>query len=666
MTIGSGPVMYALPRMAASWYVIGTTPASAATAWATPPADVIYRVTPKGHQGYKVPELKLDTQEGVLAALGSPTLSTRALVASLSNDVSTNAIEDQAEMRDTSLLTIRAKLLSEELRPMLKPNQNHATIVAGIRKAGDIATVMRVLDSEEFHQLVLIESPTIRRELLLAMRSTPPTSPVYRDGFNVWLGEIILWLAKKYDGKDIFYLAAINIACGTDPQRRDKVLDDFTLELPEWNDKVADLVWELRPKSVLPRLEKLLTDNALTPAQRGRVVDILAVNDELSAGKSLLNLLTTDAPDEVKQRALTNLSLFIPTKWKGLQNSPELKTAIDSLLQDEKLETTGLQLVGAAQYMPAVERVATILHNRDNAPERRKAALSTLSQLQTLDSVKPLAEVLNRKDDPLAADAAYALSEIIGLYNDKSDAGQAALIKLRQALRKSDTPLTVRQAVVNALAGSRGGTDWLLEQKEQNKLPNALLSETGRLLRNSPFQGQRNKALLLFPAPAMLDPTKLPSIQVLAERRGDAERGRQLFLKSLTGETQCMKCHTVNDAGGKIGPDLSAIGIKGSRENLFESILQPSKAVADLYVTWTVTTIDGLTISGLLVAEDEKTLTIRDANGKDYPIPVADIDARSKSLVSLMPESLVAKLTEGELIDLVEYLTTLKKEEKKE
>ena len=38
----------------------------------------IYRVTPKGHKGYKVPEVKLDTKEGVLAALGSPNLATRS------------------------------------------------------------------------------------------------------------------------------------------------------------------------------------------------------------------------------------------------------------------------------------------------------------------------------------------------------------------------------------------------------------------------------------------------------------------------------------------------------------------------------------------------------------------------------------------------------------
>jgi putative heme-binding domain-containing protein len=128
--------------------------------------------------------------------------------------------------------------------------------------------------------------------------------------------------------------------------------------------------------------------------------------------------------------------------------------------------------------------------------------------------------------------------------------------------------------------------------------------------------------------------------------------------KSLTGEAQCLKCHTVRGVGGQIGPDLSLIGKKGSRENLFESILYPSKAIADQYVSWQVETDDGQTITGLLVRETETTLTLRDANGKDYTLP-AKGTSRRKSLQSIMPEGLVATLTEDELVDLVEYLLTL-------
>ena len=128
--------------------------------------------------------------------------------------------------------------------------------------------------------------------------------------------------------------------------------------------------------------------------------------------------------------------------------------------------------------------------------------------------------------------------------------------------------------------------------------------------------------------------------------------------RSATSEAQCLKCHMVQGQGGHIGPDLSMVGKKGSRENLFESLLVPSKAIADQYVSWQVETEDGQSITGLLVGETETTLTLRDANGKDYTLP-AKGTAKKKSLVSIMPEGLVATLTEDELVDLVEYLTTL-------
>ena len=64
---------------------------------------------------------------------------------------------------------------------------------------------------------------------------------------------LIYELAKKYDGKDRFYLEAIGIAVGHhDKARRDIILADFDKQFPEWNDKVADLVWELRPPAMMP------------------------------------------------------------------------------------------------------------------------------------------------------------------------------------------------------------------------------------------------------------------------------------------------------------------------------------------------------------------------------------------------------------------------------
>jgi putative heme-binding domain-containing protein len=117
----------------------------------------------------------------------------------------------------------------------------------------------------------------------------------------------------------------------------------------------------------------------------------------------------------------------------------------------------------------------------------------------------------------------------------------------------------------------------------------------------------------------------------------------------------------VRGVGGMVGPDLSMIGKKASRENLYESILIPSKAIADQYIQHSVTTTAEVTISGLLIAESPESITLRDANGKDTTIPRKEIEGPVRKLkTSLMPEDIVAGLTEDELVDLVAYLETLK------
>src|SRR5262249_51313109 len=68
----------------------------------------------------------------------------------------------------------------------------------------------------------------------------------------------------------------------------------------------------------------------------------------------------------------------------------------------------------------------------------------------------------------------------------------------------------------------------------------------------------------------------------------------------------------------------------------------------------------GLDISGLIIEETPTEVLLRDANAKDYRIAKAEIESRTKSTVSVMPENIIAALTEDELMDVVEYMLTLK------
>ncbi len=199
-------------------------------------------------------------------------------------------------------------------------------------------------------------------------------------------------LAKQYDGSDHFYRAALNIACGTDQARRDAILADFDKHFPEWNDKVADLVWELRPKSVLPRLGTLLADAKLTPAQKGRIVDILASSDDVAAGQTMLSLIGSDAPMEVQARAVEQLRLYLPTKWKDLKHGQTVRTAIDRLIKSKDRKLSGLQLAAAAPDCTQIEDVLALAKDSSGDNEVRIAAVRVIGQSKHVKFARMLIE----------------------------------------------------------------------------------------------------------------------------------------------------------------------------------------------------------------------------------------------------------------------------------
>lgn len=632
----------------------------------------IYRVTPKGHKGYKVPEVKAETKEAIVDAIANPCLAVRHLGADWFRAA---PLLEQREIsglvykeKFDPLTFTRLNVYDDRVDPLIRarlfwhghreihPSFSGRTAYMLETDIRGKAQIVRMVPNDVLYLANRLEGllsnahPSVRREFLVSfVARTDPNYPSVSNNFYT--------LAKRYDGQDQFYRAALNIACGTDPVRRNAILADFDKHFPEWNDKVADLVWELRPTSVLPRMVKLLRDEKLTNAQKARIVDILASSEDLSTGQTMFTLLGKDSPVEVRDRALENLRLFLPTKWKTLAGGKEAREQIDTLLSQDDTKIVGLKLIAAAGTPEAVAKARELALNDKDAGVK-KEAIQTLGKLPSMPAVDALASLAGDKD--LGVEAVKSLGGQMSTAQKLPPHSVKALDVLKGLISAKETAEATKRAAIESLAGSRVGTDWLLESHEKKQLPTELVADAGKLLRNSPFQGQRNKALILFPAPGKLDPKKLPPPSELAKRSGNAERGKQIFAASLKGETQCAKCHTVRGVGGNIGPDLSMIGKKASLENLFESILVPNKAIADQYLQWQIENAAGQKTLGLIVEEDATGVTIRDANGKDTKIAKADVENRSKSPVSIMPEDLVKTLSEDDLVDLVAYLFTLK------
>jgi len=215
--------------------------------------------------------------------------------------------------------------------------------------------------------------------------------------------------------------------------------------------------------------------------------------------------------------------------------------------------------------------------------------------------------------------------------------------------------LAVRSAALSAVCHNLNGQRWLLERVESGQLQKDLSFAAADALLGSADEAIRERAGRHLSLPATADSVPLPPTSELAAMRGDAERGRALFADKAT----CAKCHVVRGQGKEVGPDLTEIGGKLSREAMFVSILDPSAGISHNYESYSLILDSGTVTSGILVSQTDDSVTIKTAEAVVQTFPRGEIELFKQQSVSLMPADLQKNLTARELVDVVEYLTTL-------
>ncbi|MFY9256079.1 MAG: discoidin domain-containing protein [Fuerstiella sp.] len=135
---------------------------------------------------------------------------------------------------------------------------------------------------------------------------------------------------------------------------------------------------------------------------------------------------------------------------------------------------------------------------------------------------------------------------------------------------------------------------------------------------------------------------------------GNANAGKDLFKAQ-----SCVNCHTFANGQQPKGPHLVDIGKRYKKEELLESILDPSKKIAQGFDTWTFAMTDGKVHTGFVVLESAETVSVRGTDGLSKELLQQDIDDRVKQEISMMPKGVVGNLTTQQLADLIAYLQSL-------
>lgn len=131
-----------------------------------------------------------------------------------------------------------------------------------------------------------------------------------------------------------------------------------------------------------------------------------------------------------------------------------------------------------------------------------------------------------------------------------------------------------------------------------------------------------------------------------------AADGRPVFDKV------CASCHKFGSLGKEVGPDLSTLAAKQKKQEVLESILWPSRAIADQYQMTMIEKRDGTIVAGMVQREDGVRVVVVSADALDKPITVlkSQIKVRQKASASLMPEDLLNEFTLPQVAGLLAFL----------
>lgn len=354
------------------------------------------------------------------------------------------------------------------------------------------------------------------------------------------------------------------------------------------------------------------------------------------------------APDQEETKVTAKDKLIIETVLRlenfDLNSSAPAKAAVMRYLRAEPGTDRYFELIERFQPDEITESLIqySLSHSSETGGVRGAELLFSMKQGERLVEIA----TANTEAE------AQAAVQLIG-----HAAGKQTINILMPLMQSNDMTVAVRSAALTALGKRLDGQQQLLKLVSSESLADDLKFAAANTLLSSSDQVIATEAAKYLELPATADSKPLPPLSELVKRKGDAQAGLKVFQTAGT----CNKCHKVEGKGKEVGPDLSEIGSKLSREAMYVSILDPSAAVSHNFETYSILTVDGLAVTGLLISETDDAVTLRNSEGIDKKIDQEDIEIFKKQQTSLMPQDLQKLLTVDQLVNLVEYTLTLKK-----
>jgi putative heme-binding domain-containing protein len=602
----------------------------------------IFRIAPRGSK-WSVPVVDLTTPAGAVAALASPNLCTRATalerIARQPDEAAAlvaQNFESATEPRAKARLAWAAGMLPGQsagwtARSAASPDETVRVVAIRLcrRTKGDVIGLVERLAGDP--------APAVRRECAIALRGLGGER-----ADRAWAD-----LAARHEAGDRWEIEALGI--GADSVSGFEGRSQWDGRLAALLSKVGDawkspagreIVWRSRAAATPAMLCDLIGDPSITTSEALALVRALDFQERGRVVAALRPAVKAfRAADE-------KLRVILPELVSRLDRDDVADADIARRIDEATGYVAGTQafvdLVGRFNLKGRAGELLDLAAAGDTSESVAAAAVATAASLAGEEAVESRLAAA----DP----AARRLLVALGL---RGDGGSRRL--LERMLVGADTKPEMKTAAVAALARSQQGAKSVVALAKEGVVTGPQAQAAAVAIAACPWGDVRQAAADVLPMPKAKGGA-LPPLAELLKRNGNAGHGRAVF----AGAGTCAKCHVVGGEGKNVGPNLSGVGAKLSRQALYESILAPSAAISHSYETYTALLDDGRAITGLLVSQSPESVVIRGADGVDQAIPAADVGELVKQPVSIMPADLASALSADELVDLVAWLETLR------
>jgi len=590
----------------------------------------VFRVAPP-NTPYTVPKFDVSTAKGAVQALQSPNLATRYLAWTSLHQMGRQAEKELTKLWKNGESRQRARALwllskiegrgEKYINQALKDADINIRIT-GLRAAQEIKMeITSILKS-----LATDPNPHIRREVAVALRyHHSPEAPA------IWAT-----LASQYSGQDRWYLEALGVAADLQADRF------FTAWASQGGADIAkpadrDIIWRMRTPAALPKLAQII-QNTSNAAELNRYFRTFDFHDNsVDKQQVLAGLLEGTSP---VQEQITTLALQ-HSDSKAVQNNPQYQAALKRTLDNAKGTSKFVMLLSQYQLPAYNQDLAALALAKPDSVIGRDAA-RTLVQAGGTDLI---GKALNSKDDKVTLAMLKAISR---LENNQVKNLQAAV------MQDHKRPLEIRRQALQGFALGYSGEDRLVEMVKKEKISVELKDATADILLRAGRPAIKEVAAIYFKKPSR-EGKPLRPVTELAVMSGDVTNGKAVFTQT------CSVCHQANEIGSSFGPELSEIGSKLPKINIYNAILHPDAGISFGFEGYTLKLKDGSQMVGIIASQTEDKLDLRLPGGAMMSYPLKDVVSKKQMEHSLMPANLQQTITEKELVNLVEYLASLKK-----